>query len=203
MSQRAVCALAILLVAGCTHSGDRPSERARPEAATATAERSRGVVLLPRSYARRGDVLTEIQATLIDALYADEPQKRVSLADLSPGQRALYSLLATDGEVKNGGFEQFFTNSTGALIDDAIRGARRVGLRKHERILREAAGIFPNADVPEDWDLRNDVFATIPAELAEDKLSQLDERWYALDRLLDERLRSYVRANPDEFFAAG
>lgn len=78
---------------------------------------------------------------------ADEKQ---ALAHATPGQRAIYAITLTDAEIQNGGFHQFFWNSTGALVDEAIAGTDLVQAMPYGSVLRAAASLFPESEVPED-----------------------------------------------------
>jgi hypothetical protein len=130
-----------------------------------------------------------------------EPDPR--LAQATPGQRAAYALTWTESEVSNGGFEQYFWNSTGMLLDDAIVGARLIGAKDVEDVLRGAAALFPGGRVPESRLVRQNVIESFsPAD--NEELGRLDDRFFALlehpakspTRLLEK----YIRTNPDEFF---
>jgi hypothetical protein len=155
---------------------------------------------LPRAAADEVVVLRVYDAMLDHLDQYGENQAEV-LAAATPGQRAIYALCATDGEVNNGGFAQFFTNATGALIGEAIAGAERTGLHTHSAILCEAANVFPGGKVPEDFDERNDVWDSFPERKLEDELNPLDDRWYAAEDEFLPRLERYVlRDHPEEFF---
>ena len=120
-------------------------------------------------------------------------------ADLTPGQRALWALWVVDGEVANGGFEQFFFNSSGSLMDESIDSAERVGADHHAQILRQAAALYPNSEVPEDRDERERLLQSFPKS-ADRTLRALADRWYARDGELEQKMVAYVEGHPDEFF---
>jgi Domain of unknown function (DUF4375) len=110
---------------------------------------------LPRTEADDENVVARTYDAIVDQLDEYGENEADVLAAATTGQRAIYALLTTDGEVNNGGFAQFFTNATGSLIGEAIAGAERVGLPTHVEILRQAANIFPSGNVPVDFDERN------------------------------------------------
>ena len=51
-----------------------------------------------------------------------------SLRALTPGQRALLALHWCVAEVSNGGFDQFFSNSTGVLAPEGAAAFRALGM---------------------------------------------------------------------------
>jgi Domain of unknown function (DUF4375) len=57
----------------------------------------------------------------------------------TPEESAFFTLVLVGAEIDNGGFSQFFTNSTGDLIAAAVAGAEHFGLAEHARLLREAS----------------------------------------------------------------
>jgi hypothetical protein len=94
------------------------------------------------------------------------------------GQRAAYQLTVLEDEVNNGGFQQYFDNSSGS-ITEAIAGARLVGALEYTRLIAEA-GRRRDGD-----------------------LGALDGRFYALDerrgKRLDDYIVRYVRRHRDAF----
>ncbi|MCP4960335.1 MAG: DMP19 family protein [Actinomycetia bacterium] len=124
------------------------------------------------------------------------------LAQLSPGQRALYGLHWIRAEVNNGGFHQCFSNSTGYLMPEAIDGAAQLGAADWATVLEDAANLL-HAPYPRDWDTRKQRLAGLTKQSL-DRLNGCDDRFYELDRNPDTNWDTlfdrYVTANPDEFF---
>lgn len=123
------------------------------------------------------------------------------LYDLTPGQRAVYALDWIRKEVSNGGFDQLFGNSTGFLTPEAIQGAAYIGATDYEDVLRRAAAIFPNGEVPRDQDERTDL---IDFDEHGHLLEELDEEFFALlddsDRNLTYLMAVFIDTHKDEFF---
>ena len=133
-----------------------------------------------------------------------EPDPRLERA--TPGQRAAYALTWTESEVSNGGFEQYFWNSTGMLLDDAIAGSQLVGARDAERVLREAGAVFPDGRAPEARAARQKALDDFSSAQSE-RLGRLDDRFFAIldDPAPSPRrpLEAYIRRHPREFFLPG
>ncbi len=128
-----------------------------------------------------------------------DPDER--LAELTPGQRAVYALDWVRKEVGNGGFDQLFGNSTGYLTPEAIEGAAYIGALDYVDVLRRAAAIFPNGVVPRDRDERTDL---IDPEEHGPLLDRLDDEFFALlenpERNLTRLMAIYMARHPTEFF---
>ena len=60
------------------------------------------------------------------------------LAKLPPGIRAGYTLDRLNGEVSNGGFYQWFTNSSGQINHETVDDLRLIGASEHVRVVGEA-----------------------------------------------------------------
>ena len=125
------------------------------------------------------------------------------LARLTPGQRALLALHWCVSETMNGGFDQFFTNPSGLLMDEATAGFERIGAREAAGILTEARHILasrPWAPGAAGSDPEMEDEDRFEAYLA--RYEPLEERFYTLvDDELYPRAAAYVRAHPHEFVA--
>lgn len=69
---------------------------------------------------------------------ANGPPQGDVLAKLPRPIRAAYTLVVLDSEVKNGGFYQLFTNSSGQIIDQILEDLRLIGAGKHCALLETA-----------------------------------------------------------------
>ena len=163
----------------------------------ATLERNDVRIAKPARY--DATVLESIFDAMLHAMGPNLEREGQILRQATRGERALYALWTVDGEVNNGGFEQFFVNTSGALTQEAIRGAREIGARRHERILRAAVAPFQRG-VPKDRAARQRALDEIPDATKESTFGTLDDEWYAADRELERRLIAYVRTHPREFF---
>lgn len=125
------------------------------------------------------------------------------LSDLSPGQRAIYSLQWIRSEVVNGGFDQCFLNPAGYLLPDARAGATLFESREWSELLSEAESVFSDP-YPKDTQRRQELLEDLsPDALA--LLDRLDDRFYELDdddatTSLDLLFTTYINTHPDEFF---
>ena len=60
-----------------------------------------------------------------------------------------------NGEVNNGGFHQFFSNSTGNETAEIIQALETIGAKKIAAIVKRAAAKFPGGMPPKDREARN------------------------------------------------
>lgn len=69
---------------------------------------------------------------------------------LTPAEQKFIALWWLNGDVMNGGFDQYFFNSSGDMALDALEGLRDIGAAEPERILREALAVFGRDGYPLD-----------------------------------------------------
>lgn len=98
---------------------------------------------------------------------------------LSPGQKAMYYGWNLDGEVKNGGFEQFYANNYGEYIPAILVGFRHIGAKKAATLVSKADKSFQKT--------------------AYKSLSEFDKPYYDLADKLWDRLVAYAKKHPSEF----
>jgi hypothetical protein len=91
----------------------------------------------------------------------------------------LYAAHWCQSEICNGGFHQFFSNTTGLLAPEALEGFRAIGMTEWAELLAEAMKHF-GTPYPRDRDNREEFLAKRPRRPREewDPFYDLDERFY-------------------------
>jgi len=85
----------------------------------------------------------------------DDPDGAAKMAAaLTPSQLALWAIINAGGEVCNGGFSQFFFNSSGELAEEALQGFHLFGMKEYADLFEQAYANFPERPIPKDRDLR-------------------------------------------------
>ncbi len=114
---------------------------------------------------------------------------------LTPAEKHLLSIRMLDAEVNNGGFAQFFFNSSGDRWPEALAGLEAAGAEQHAALLRAVLERFPGGQPATGRDKRQDELSKI-ARKREDPFHAQDEAWYALpDGLLERLLMKYDLAH--------
>ena len=124
------------------------------------------------------------------------------VARLSPGMRMLYATWWLESEVDNGGFNQFFWNSSGQFAPDALQGFELLHADELAKLTRAAIAIAQR-EAPMRQKYRSQ--GTIEAfseSYKHTSLEELDKQFYKLDDGLSQRRIAYVRAHPAEFTTA-
>lgn len=105
-------------------------------------------------------------------------RERAIVMALSPGLRMVYTTWGVEAEVNNGGFSQYFENSTGQFADEALAGYRRLGATPFASLLERAMAARQAGN--------------------SGAYDALDTEFYDLASPTAARVR-YIREHPDEF----
>lgn len=120
------------------------------------------------------------------------------LERLSPEARLVFVLWNFDGEIHNGGFDQFFFNSLGDQCEEILGYLDKVGAVNCHRMLRSAMAQFPGGRVPKDRTERQELLVAITeSESVGDAFNELDSEFYRYEDNLGGLLESFIRENPD------
>jgi len=118
--------------------------------------------------------------TDVDAWAAYERLSRENAAQLALADRRLLALGGLRTEVNNGGFHQYFFNSSGDLVTDALDAAEAAGADELASLIRRGLSLL---DVPEPADRVARQSALGDIELEE--FADLDDDYYTLEASVD------------------
>jgi hypothetical protein len=147
----------------------------------------------------------KLEQAVIDYIWNKITDYRNELAivsDLSPGLQMVYSTRRLEDEVGNGGFNQFFYNSSGQFTEMALKSFQLLGASEYVRILEKAIAIY--VQETDSNPLLKELYSkgTIESFFATYELSSLDkcdDEFYALGNQLSDLRIKYVRSNTQEF----
>ncbi len=97
----------------------------------------------------------------------------VPFDSLSEPEKVLVSLWAIEAEVNNGGFHQFFFNSSGGCAFFAPTALRILGAPQMAHLAERANSVFGPAGPPRDWDARQEALLAL-GEAEQALLEELD-----------------------------
>jgi hypothetical protein len=101
-------------------------------------------------------------------------------------------------EINNGGFNQYFSNSTGDTVHETIFSLRAIGADKTAEILQKAIDQFPDKKVPKDRDERTEIVEQIE-EVANEVWEELDQQFYKYEDDLNALNIEYVKKHKGFF----
>lgn len=118
---------------------------------------------------------------------------------LPSGLTYFYATWLLESEVNNGGFNQFFYNSSVNFIDEARDGLVYFGDIKLKELLDEAVEIFMNEI---DMQIKTREIGTIEAfseSYEKSNLDTMDSKFYSMDYILSNLRINHIRNNPGEY----
>ena len=118
---------------------------------------------------------------------------------LTEPQRNLHFNRWFEGEINNGGFWQFFFNSSGNVAHQIVDSLRAIGANATADMLQKAIDQFPNKTVPNTYEERMAIFEQID-DTGYEIWKELNQQFYNnppddLDALNFE----YIKQNKEEF----
>jgi HEAT repeat protein len=140
----------------------------------------------------------------LDALGLDDPfdfgwerLQEVGWEALTPVQRQVLAVEMLEGEVNNGGFDQYFYNSSGDTWPDAQAGLQAIGATEVGKLLARAVARFGSEGPSNDRETRQKQLAKISS--AGNSFSTLEDEFYKDENNLQPALLAFIAAHADEF----
>jgi hypothetical protein len=118
--------------------------------------------------------------------------------DQSDVHKVFAAIWALEGEVNNGGFSQYFWNSSGSTANYAPSALRRIGASKCALIVERALRVVSHDPLPDDDNTRSALVDSLDDE-ANTRLESLDSEFFEYPDNLTALLFEFVRAHPEEF----
>jgi hypothetical protein len=119
------------------------------------------------------------------------------LSNYSIPQKYVFAIMWYQSEVNNGGHDQFYSNSTGIVWEDAMLGFKEIGLIEGYEIIKESINRL-GGKPEKDRAKRNKQL-----EKYDKSLSDLDDSFYELGGEIETALLKYIRSNKAEFYFKG
>lgn len=122
---------------------------------------------------------------------------RVDFDQLTLAEQVFRVVWELESEVNNGGFHQYFLNSTGDFAWFAPMALEAIGATYMAVIVRKACSIFPESEPQRDWTARQTDLLALD-ELADELLETLDQEFCSYPDDLTTLLFNYVAAHRTE-----
>jgi hypothetical protein len=118
----------------------------------------------------------------------------VGFDDLNEEEKVLVTVWAIEGEVNNGGFDQFFFNSAGDVAFYGPRALEAIGANKMAIIAEQANSIFGEGGPNKIWAERREVVLSFKDKF-DSFLDSLDALFYEYPDDIAALIEKYVTAN--------
>jgi len=123
---------------------------------------------------------------------------RLEFEALSIPERVFLAIWELEAQVNNGGFDQYFFNSSGRLAAFAVSALRTIGGHHMAGLLEQAIGVMGTDTQWSNDDARQDRLLALP-DAAIEELNDLDNAFFIYPDDLTALLYNYVCAHRAEF----
>lgn len=134
----------------------------------------------------------------IDSYLNEKSEYGEKIEKLNSSQQMFLFVENLEREINNGGFNQFYFNSSGDFSQETINALLVIGAKKTAKIVNKANSEFQNGNVPKDRTERQSELERIE-EKAEDNWNKCDSEFYEYQDDLTELLIAFVIRNKTDF----
>jgi len=117
---------------------------------------------------------------------------------LTESQRTVLFVENLEREINNGGFNQFFFNSSGNFTHETIAALKTIKAFKTAAIVSKSISIWPNQNVPKDRVKRQDILQQVE-EQANPVWDECSEEFYKYHDNLVMLLVEFIKSNKSDF----
>ena len=170
-------------------------ERAR---APLNARRRNGENLHFVDFSHLDDQAYEIFRAALDTVFDEGNGRDEHVERLSEECRLVYLLRCFNGEIYNGGFDQFFTNSAGNYSIEVLKGLEIIGASHAHALLGRAMRWFPNGSPAADRKVRWQQYEAFgERDDFQREMDELDSAYYDDADDFYRLIANYVANHPD------
>lgn len=121
------------------------------------------------------------------------------VSKLNEVELTAYFMEELQAEIMNGGFDQYFFNSSGDHWEEAILACEKIGAINTAELLRKAVQAY-GCELPKDRDEREEAIESQANEGYDEELGVLDSIFYDYEENVDELIFEFCQQNNNLFF---
>ena len=143
---------------------------------------------------------TVIFDNISSKLPKDYKKEYKTILTLSKGRQAIYTIWCVEGEVNNGGFNQFYFNSSGQYAQLAPEAFKLVGADKLAEVMLRTNNIY-ETNKKSIKRLQDGTLEGFNESYKDNPLNKLDHEFYELSKTedLNQLQISFIKNNIDQF----
>ena len=134
----------------------------------------------------------------IDTYLNEKSEYGEKIEKLNSSQRTFLFVENLEREINNGGFNQFYFNSSGDFSQETLNALLEIGAEKTAKVVENANSEFDNGNVPKDRTERQNKLELIE-EKAEENWEKCDTEFYEYQDDLTELLIAFILKNKADF----
>ena len=117
-----------------------------------------------------------------------------NLSELDEVEKTFIYIDILEEQVNNGGFDQFFFNSSGDFTYEILDAYKNIGANKTAKIIYDAIQAFPKLPISKDTQTRRNIMEDLSDEISE-KWNKLDDKFYEYEENIMSYVIEYMRKN--------
>jgi hypothetical protein len=121
-----------------------------------------------------------------------------SIEKLNEVQKHFFFNQNLEREINNGGFKQYYFNSSGDYANETIISLKEIGANKTAAIIEKANDQFPDTIVPKNRAIRQEVLVQIEKKASE-IWEELDQNFFDYEDDLNSLNIEYIKKNKEYF----
>ena len=114
--------------------------------------------------------------------------------ELTPHEQVFLCVWELESEVNNGGFDQYFSNSSGDYARHVVAALGAIGAGRMQKIVKQAIETVGEGVLEEDQEQREERLIALDDERRE-RLEKIDQLYYGYPDNLTKLLYAYVQKN--------
>ncbi len=118
--------------------------------------------------------------------------------NLNEAEKTFLYVEILEAEINNGGFDQYFFNSSGDYSIETLEALKKIRAFKTAKIVEEAFKEFPENPIPKNNEKRRELLENINDNTSE-KWNELEDKFYLYEENIGGLLLEYVKKNKSEF----
>ncbi|MCT1400976.1 DMP19 family protein [Paenibacillus sp. p3-SID867] len=112
--------------------------------------------------------------------------------ELTESEQVIFCMMGLEGEVNNGGFDQFFLNSSSKYKVETLDSLRRINASYTASLLEEAIRVVEDPNLQGEKDDEN-------TDIQSERLNVLDDKFYEYKEDLLELQLNFIKEHKDNF----
>jgi hypothetical protein len=122
----------------------------------------------------------------------------VGYEKLSQPEKVFVCVWGLEGDVYNGGFEQYYINPVGDKAREAVDALKAIGAKAAEQVVRRANSLFGSSGPSPNRGMRQKEYESLDQH-TKDKLVVLEKEYVKDADKVQDLLAEFVRKNPSAF----
>ena len=139
---------------------------------------------------------TDIVLRTGDIIWKKTEKSDDNFSNLTEAEKVFIYVDMLEGQINNGGFDQFFFNSSGDYTHEILAAYEKIKAHKTAYLIEMAIKAFPVSPVPKDTEVRREIMQNLDERIS-NVWDDLDNKFYEYEENIAGLLIDYIKLNVD------